>query len=602
MVWDASNLPTTGYDIGGVTIKPGGKLTVDGITLVFDFNVGITIEKPVSSPTHVAGGILILKNATLKNKFSGWRWNGITVQGDGTDQLTSVTSKTKPYTTAKWEGVLDNFQSRVIATGTTFTNAFTTILSNNGGIVRVSDGCIFTNCETGININNYTAPTHADYNACYIMNSTFTWDRTFINPSSNPYVGLNLDNLGGGVNIGGCTFQNNDPAQLSYNERGTGILANNVDFNLSKGGDIYCEDASDEGCFNNCSSTTGVGGNGNFFKKLSFGVNYTGNSHHQMAIRNSTFESVLYPIKVSGAVSTAIAKNSFTSSYSTFTTLFFVTPTSPPSPRRYEILLTGTKDATVYKNDITYYNDCYWETSSIIVNTSGSTTSTIKSNTMTITGGCQSGLNSEVNGIEVLNNCSGLEILCNEFINYGVDIRLRSTAIVNDFGTVVNSKPGKNKFSAPNAFWNRTSLYAHAGATVGTYFYNNVIAGNNEIPSTNSLSDIMMNLNNLAGDCSISCADLLALGVDNISNIPNDQIINVYPNPTQGSFNFEIKNDFKFGFVRIYNELAQQINETQLNTSHLYGINLEGQPSGIYTLVFMLDNKTPIVKKIIVQK
>ncbi len=55
-----------------------------------------------------------------------------------------------------------------------------------------------------------------------------------------------------------------------------------------------------------------------------------------------------------------------------------------------------------------------------------------------------------------------------------------------------------------------------------------------------------------------------------------------------------------FGFVKIFNDLAQEINETQLNNNQINSINLGDFSSGIYTLVFMLDNNIPIIKKIII--
>jgi uncharacterized repeat protein (TIGR03803 family) len=78
--------------------------------------------------------------------------------------------------------------------------------------------------------------------------------------------------------------------------------------------------------------------------------------------------------------------------------------------------------------------------------------------------------------------------------------------------------------------------------------------------------------------------------------------VNVYPNPSNGSFNIKLTNFSDQMVLKVYNVLGQNIYETKLNSSSTE-INLQNQPDGVYFYRLLSENSVLIGDgKLIIQK
>jgi len=90
-----------------------------------------------------------------------------------------------------------------------------------------------------------------------------------------------------------------------------------------------------------------------------------------------------------------------------------------------------------------------------------------------------------------------------------------------------------------------------------------------------------------------------------IQSLSNNSDVNVYPNPSSGNFEFQIKN-FESGKlnVQVYNVLGEQVYNSPLTIHHSpFTIDLSNQPNGVYVYRVMSNNGNLIGEgKIIIQK
>jgi len=72
----------------------------------------------------------------------------------------------------------------------------------------------------------------------------------------------------------------------------------------------------------------------------------------------------------------------------------------------------------------------------------------------------------------------------------------------------------------------------------------------------------------------------------------------IYPNPTNGTFTLELTGDFptKEVFTEIYGLTGEKVSTTILKPGHRFVYSLSDQPSGIYLIHVIQDNKTEVTK------
>ncbi|MDI1235200.1 MAG: hypothetical protein PSX81_13035 [bacterium] len=260
----------------GILINSQVTLTIRSTAGPLGMNAGKSI-------TVSSGGILILDGVTItsSNPSGNVTWAGITcigprlnLPGNNIKEQFLTMPNPNGTTTADWDGVLNVYtntgasspsQSCVVSTGGKISHAVNGIYSIDGGIVRCR-GTAFEDCQICADIYQYESNVRAEVNACYFMDCNFTWTKTIPTFTLTNLKGISLRAIQG-VNIGGCTFSNNDATKHCKDERGAGIYSDNATFAVSTSGTTFCTDAL--GCFVNCGTTRCT------FAKLSYGINYT---------------------------------------------------------------------------------------------------------------------------------------------------------------------------------------------------------------------------------------------------------------------------------------------------------------------------------------
>lgn len=82
-----------------------------------------------------------------------------------------------------------------------------------------------------------------------------------------------------------------------------------------------------------------------------------------------------------------------------------------------------------------------------------------------------------------------------------------------------------------------------------------------------------------------------ALGMEQLKN---PVTVNVYPNPSQGIFNFTFPNNNDTYRVNIYNVLGQQVHTQLTSNNSLFTIDLSAQSKGVYIYKIMSETGAPV--------
>ncbi|HTA27499.1 MAG TPA: thiol protease/hemagglutinin PrtT [Bacteroidia bacterium] len=86
-----------------------------------------------------------------------------------------------------------------------------------------------------------------------------------------------------------------------------------------------------------------------------------------------------------------------------------------------------------------------------------------------------------------------------------------------------------------------------------------------------------------------------------VPEISNNIAINVYPNPGQGIFTFEIPSNLDNSQLKVYNTIGQEVYSLVVSTGK-YQVNLTNQPTGIYLYRLLNGNGSPVsTGKLIIQ-
>jgi len=105
----------------------------------------------------------------------------------------------------------------------------------------------------------------------------------------------------------------------------------------------------------------------------------------------------------------------------------------------------------------------------------------------------------------------------------------------------------------------------------------------------------------IKADSSIDCSKV---GIDEIKNY--EKLISVFPNPSSGIFQIEIKNILKPKIVFIYDLKGDLVDQQILSSkknAHSFSVQLNAnQKDGLYYLLLELESGERVLKKIILQK
>ena len=585
----------------GISIGGQYTLTIKSSAGTLSMNAGKSIN--VSS-----GGILILDGVTItsSNPSGHVTWAGIVCTGPRLNTSGNAIKEqflTFPdpngSTTADWDGVLNIYtnagasnpsQSCVLTSGGKISHALKGIYSIDGGIVRCR-GTIFEDDQIGSDISAYESNVRAEVNACYFMDCTFKWTKTMPSYTLADLKGISLRSIQG-VNIGGCTFTNDDITKHCKNERGTGVYADNATFAVSTSGTTFCTDAL--GCYVNCGTTRCV------FTKLSFGINYINSAGRGLGVNSSDFKNNItdiYAQMVSGnAGIVKIYKNNFTGG--TRTDLDAVFDNSGAGTCYASTTLIKNIDLLNCPNDI-YDNQFDFVGSNInhITITTNSNGGRISNNTFT-NSNTNTIYTDNVIGIKALGSNNREEIYCNKFHSMGIDIKVATGATVR---TPVRGRDANMAYAtdANNEFSDLlTNRYRfdNSGNTNITYCFSSTLPKYNPYNTPTSWNVTQCNLG-FEPSCALTCEKLFT----KINDISFGNLLSVYPNPSSTTFTITSKNE-TIKMISIYNQLGQLV--FQSNNLNIFEVNIETANivNGIYSVNVTLDNNTSISKKVVVFK
>jgi len=445
--WDQNNLPPAGYE-DGIIVGAGSSgnntiLTIEGITL--QMKQGARIELEYNNSTLVLDGATITSDDPANNVL----WGGIFVKGQIlTTYINQYSTFPDPNTVndnSAWEGVLNPVQTTVIGDNSIISFASIGIESLYGGIVRVKNTQFIDN-EIGVKISNYQYPTNHpldkdhEINACRILNSNFIWTYNNPNISNLSKTGIYLNDVKG-INIGGCSFQNNDAAAYCVEERGTGIKALGATFAANTNGNSFCED--EMGCIRNCED--GSIGSGNSFLNLSYGIYFssTTGDNVNFEISYSSFENNYRGIYAthSGNLygSAKILNNSFLGDRNILEQVFSTDPGCTPSLQQVMDIYIQNMLNDVYLNNFQYSGNNIEHV--VVENIPGmgriinNTFNNQDPNTLA---------SNNVTGVLAKGTNNRQTVSCNNFNNMGTDIKISQGATLQNPMTNKNGGPSEN--------------------------------------------------------------------------------------------------------------------------------------------------------------
>lgn len=560
-------------------IVGGYELKIEGITLTLNSGKSITVG---------SGGLIQLTDAIIQSSGSN-TWQGITATGgSSTEQYTTFPSKVLNDPVA-WAGVLNGSQTQVICNNSDINKAKIGIKSTAGAIIQTRNGG-FTNCEKAIVIESYASLTHAEVNACYFMGTDFIWSDILLGFNSVDFVGISMTNVRG-VNIGGCTFLNNDPDLYCNLVRGIGILSSESDFGVSTDGDELCSDGRTD-CEENCFSTAGDG-SPTTFEGLTKGIVTEG--HHstrrdRIGIRDCSFTDLLSSVEITYAKHTSIFESNFTATRSAYSAQYDIgggCDYLSGTVIKY-ITITDAGANRIVQNDLTF-DDAYCEY--ITMNGSGTNgSSLIRKNTIH---NSNSGIDvyDGVIGIVSQGNNTKLDIKCNNFQNLSNDIFIATGSTLKDIMEDVTNKSNNNVLSSTigNA---RINIFNDGSNITVKYEFGSQIPSRGGSNSANVLRQQAAAITcDDIDDCSI-LMDETGVGIRKLNS--ND--LKVYPNPAYSLLYIDLKrNELNHPNIVIYDLQGKELINGLLNES--LQVDISNLPIGLL-FIRVVNGNTIYTQKI----
>ncbi len=584
----------------GIIIQSGVTLTIDGGLWKFNETKKIELQ---------SGAHLIVQNGvTLEKNSSADHWIGIEAIGNPSlDQYLIEPNEKITGNVATWEGELLSSQTSVIInSGCIISNAQIGIFSDKGAIVRARSSQFIDN-EVGISLVKYESGHHPKFNASYMMDCEFKWNT--INNELNNFnlIGIYLNTVRG-VNIGGCTFENNfgTVASSNYAHRGIGISINYSTAYISQSGNTWCDDDEIQ-CPTNCYDpvSNSVGNN---FKYLYKGIVVLNHDFEPVGIRNSTFFNCATGITLNGTMGVVIYDNTFDGNSNDLNNYFedwlsaneLAVHLNVDNAKAFTIynnnfLFSGKNIHSIRVNESQYYNSKIWECT--IVNTNS--TSYVRAD--------------NVYGIWLGGDCHGLGIQCSSFENQGVDWLLSTGGdyYTRGHGVLKPILMGYHNTSSSNVFSlkiaSRYSILIESGGvnynpiSVRYVYVDGAAAADKpkiitvNDPYSEEL-DIVNNAN--APDCQLNC--------DQLASIQQFQTkefgIKIFPNPSSTrSFTISTEGNEVISEIMIFNNLGQKISKFKLDSTNLKVWKVSEISSGLYFVQVVLKNNFIDAGKILVE-
>jgi PKD repeat protein len=118
--------------------------------------------------------------------------------------------------------------------------------------------------------------------------------------------------------------------------------------------------------------------------------------------------------------------------------------------------------------------------------------------------------------------------------------------------------------------------------------------------NTEGTYDVTLVISNGLSFSTLTKIDYINVSKPNsINNTNRDQLVSVYPNPSDGMIQLRIKS-FKGGKYRIYTGLGQLVAEDIINNNDFTSeLNFTGKPTGIYFIQVSSPNKS-VSEKIVI--
>lgn len=616
--WDPLALPPTGVGNDyrqGITVKDGAILEIKNITLNFAPNKEVLVE---------SGGFLTINGVTLKTLNNNANWKGVkclgnihTVNPNGTTEQFLVLPNPGGTSVAHWEGILNTTeitnnepQTYFRAENSKILNARIAASSDNGAIIRCRK-TEFTNCETGVLLQNYESNMNRDVNASYLMDCDFNWNNNIAGFIPENHVGIKLFKVET-INIGGCTFVNKKLFRHCPTEAGRGIVSEKSSVSISSSGNSLCSSALDiPGCLTNCYG--GIKGKDNLFELLYNGVDfnstvgkYNDNSENKytFTIKLSHFENNFKCINIvntdlTGPTPFKAVINS-TSMYSNRRemNLKFLMPTPNPCYSNTTILnmiyIEGT-GYDCYKTDLLHEGI----NSELMIVKDIPTLARIVTSSFTSIGGFTAATDNMF-GLVFIGQNPMQKIYCNHFKNLGVDILLKPGATIKFPVTgKVPDLPSYNMFSLVNPYGGRLRIdnSGNPPFVYDIFMYDmESFFMYDPYPPTLSNNVITRRGTTEYYDCVFECKDLMATGI--VEKSFYSEKTEVFPNPTNGIIH--LKNSFsKMTSIKLYNNMGQLVESFEKINDFYFSINCSIFANGIYTAIINFEDDQIVTQKFI---
>jgi hypothetical protein len=603
--WDDDlNQPTSGYE-DGILIESGVTLYIKNLPLEMNPGKYIDIEN---------GGKLILENVTIENSSSS-NWGGIRADGDLTKtQFTTYPDPEEENDEEAWAGELNNDQTQVLVTNSTFYNADIAITSKYGAIVRCENSDFIDNV-VGVYFHTYTNPDPNatidvpldKVNASYIIGCDFEW--TIHAPG---FVGIELDKVHG-VNIGGCTFISSDMTKRCPVDKPTGILGKDADFSVSTAGNSMCYD--EMGCPINCENETP--GLGCSFTNLFHGIKLRGVHNSAIEVRHSEFKDNYKGIYIDQDIfqnsqqsSIVVMNCEFDTHETTINNLFDLNPLNCVLP------VIGFKSLIEHISITQFANVIYNNT----FNHNGKNIAYVTVNKTSGEGHPRSGLiinntftnqmsgsvdTDDVFGIRANFGNSMQKVTCNTFQEMGTDIKI----LVG--GSLQNPMTGKEGY--PHPAGNRFSALLSGryridnGGITLEYLWN---SSNPPLIYNPYGTPTSFNVNPISPltedpECEITCEDIkdeISFEWPASAHFFNySDLLLVYPNPARHLLYIHLNSGSLVESIKIINITGVTVyNQSSVNSSSIE-VDLTHLSSGLYFVVVEDSQNIKYTKKIIIE-
>lgn len=492
--WEPGSNPITSttsntvYIRDSLVINLNSNITIKNMTFVFAPDAQVVVHGGVVGQQ---GGKLTLDNSTFTVDTSCAKkmWNGIKVLGNPSYAQGTVSNSIQGWVVLKNNSKIMHARVGIDAGNYVSMNTST----RTGGVVQATNAS-FINNKMGVRLLHYNSPS-GNGNAAHKFTDTRFLTNGILIESAIPQH-LQLFGVKG-VNIMGCSFENQTPNLYVQEQKGHGIYSYNSSFQVNQRCTSYTQPAGYP-CY----------GIPTVFKNLQTGVFAQSTSLHHTHIHESLFENNAQGIAVHGNANPHIVGNDF-----------FVL--KDPNYNSYGLYLYNTPALTVEENFFTEFGNSGdpsgGSSYGVIVYNSGKNKNTVYRNTFkNIKVGAQAqGINGTHTPTSPDSGTIGLQFICNTFLDdkiYQADIAVSSGRIAHlqglDFDIITDPNQlhrAGNLFSS-SSFTTQNNYWINPGVDQNIDYSNHLPnATYRTEPVLRTLGRVMVNPGTTYYDPSIHC-------------------------------------------------------------------------------------------------